>query len=434
MIRTLSKFPLFALFLIFLLSACKTTEEFTGYSYDPEGVTETFDREINHQNHRTIGFLSDGVWITNEFRGARANDVVRVARHHYKITIHPEISPINNSPWYGFRVWADDTTEVKLELEYTNGRQRYTPRFSRDDGRSWVKADSTMYRVVPETRNGIINLTLGPEKLWISAQEVFTTVQFREWAEKLSLKPFVQTSVIGNSHQGRPVTMIKMSEQSTEPVKGVVLIYGRQHPPEIPGYMVSLGFMETLAADTPLARKFRSYFDVWAFPMMNPDGADNGHWRTNAAGVDLNRDWQHFNQPETAAVRRAIMPLKKRADRKVFYGIDFHSTGRNIFYPILKEIDTFPLHFTYRWAERIQKEVPEIDLGVQAFDIVSPIAKNWTHKTFGVDAVTFEVWDNQPREELHNYAVRSAEIFMEMMIEEFEKAMKQEEMSSDRSR
>jgi hypothetical protein len=46
-----------------------------------------------------------------------------------------------------------------------------------------------------------------------------------------------------------------------------------------------------------------------------------------------------------------------------------------------------------------------------------------------VDAVTFEVWDNQPRSELHNYAVRSAEIFMELMIEEFEKA--KEELISD---
>lgn len=421
--RLTYKYPFFVILLLILLQACKTTEEFTGYSYDPEGVTETFDREINHQNQRTIGFQSDGVWISNEFRGARANDVERIAQYHYRIHIHPEISPINNSPWFGFRAWSDEPADVKLELVYQNGRQRYIPRLSTDGGISWLEADSTIFSRNNENQSGELKLSLNNEPVWVSAQEVFTTREFAEWSSELAQKPFVQKSVVGSSHQGRPISMIKLSEQSREPVKGVVLIYGRQHPPEIPGYMVSLGFMETLAADTPLARQFRQYFDVWAFPMMNPDGADNGHWRTNAAGVDLNRDWQHFNQPETAAVRRALLPLKKRSDRKVFYGIDFHSTGRNIFYPILKEIDTFPLHFTYRWAERIQDELPEIDLGVQAFDIVSPIAKNWTHKTFGVDAVTFEVWDNQPRAELHNYAVRSAEIFMELMIEEFEKAM-----------
>jgi cytosolic carboxypeptidase protein 6 len=331
--KLIFKFPIYALLLFLLLPACKTTEEFTGYSYDPEGVTETYDREIDHQNQRTIGFLRDGVWITNEFRGARASDVERIAQYHYRIHIHPEISPINNSPWFGFRAWSDEPADVKLELVYRNGRQRYIPKLSTDGGISWSEADSTIFTRNSQNQSGELKLSLNNEPVWISAQEVFTTREFAEWSSGLAQKPFVQKSVVGSSHQGRPVTMIKMTEQSSEPVKGVVLIYGRQHPPEIPGYMVSLGFMETLAGDTPLARKFRQYFDVWAFPMMNPDGADNGHWRTNAAGVDLNRDWQHFNQPETAAVRRALLPLKKRADRKVFYGIDFHSTGRNLFLP-----------------------------------------------------------------------------------------------------
>ena len=32
-------------------------------------------------------------------------------------------------------------------------------------------------------------------------------------------------------------------------------------------------------------------FRVLAFPLMNPDGVDLGHWRHNAGGIDLNRDW-----------------------------------------------------------------------------------------------------------------------------------------------
>jgi hypothetical protein len=31
----------------------------------------------------------------------------------------------------------------------------------------------------------------------------------------------------------------------------------------------------------------------------NPDGVDKGHWRLNDGGVDLNRDWGPFTQPET---------------------------------------------------------------------------------------------------------------------------------------
>jgi cytosolic carboxypeptidase protein 6 len=154
--------------------------------------------------------------------------------------------------------------------------------------------------------------------------------------------------------------------------------------------------------------------------MMNPDGADNGHWRTNAAGVDLNRDWNYFRQPETAAVQKTLLPLKEKPNRKVFYAIDLHSTGRTLFYPIIKEIQTFPLHFTYRWADEIKAALPEVDLDVEPFDVVSPIAKNWTFKTFGADAVTFEVWDEMPRDQVRQLGVRSAELFMKLMIEEYQ--------------
>lgn len=424
MLTPRSSFIFITLIAVLYLSACKSSEEFTGYSYDPEGVTETTDREIDRQNKRTIGFMEDGVWITNEFTGSRVNDVVRVAPYHYQLQINPEISPINNSPWYGFRVWADDSTKVTLELSYTDGRHRYRPDISSDNGETWQKADSTTYQRDPDTRNGMITLNIGPDPVWVSAHAPQTTREFSQWSDQLALKPFVQRSVVGTTHQGRPVYQLKLSEHSEEPVKGVILIYGRQHPPEVPGYLTGLTFIEELASDSDLAKQFRQYFDVWTYPLMNPDGADSGHWRTNAAGVDLNRDWQYFNQPETDAVRRSALPLLKRDDRKVFYGIDFHSTGETVFYPILKEIDTFPHLFTYRWLDRIKAQLPETEINVEPFPTDSPIAKNWTYKTFGVDAVTYEVWDELPGEQLEELGKESAIIFMEMMIAEFEKEMK----------
>jgi cytosolic carboxypeptidase protein 6 len=424
MLTPRSSFIFITFIAVLYLSACKSSEEFTGYSYDPEGVTETTDREIDHQNKRTIGFMEDGVWITNEFKGSRVNDVVRVAPFHYQLQINPEISPINNSPWYGFRVWADDSTKVTLELSYTDGRHRYRPDISSDNGKTWQKADSTIYQRDPDTRNGLITLNIGPDQVWISAHAPQTTREFRQWSDQLALRPFVQRSVAGTTHQGRPVYQLKLSEHSDEPVKGVILIYGRQHPPEIPGYLTGLTFIEELASDSDLAKQFRQYFDVWTYPLMNPDGADNGHWRTNAAGVDLNRDWQYFNQPETDAIRRSALPLLKRDDRKVFYAIDFHSTGQTVFYPILEEIDTFPHLFTYRWLDRIKSQLPETEVNVEPFPTDSPIAKNWTYKTFGVDAVTYEVWDELPGDQLEELGKESAIIFMEMMMAEFEKEMK----------
>jgi len=401
------------------VSACSTSEEFTGYSYDPEGVTETHDREINSQHKRTIGFSDDGVWISNEINGARASDVYRLDKYHYKVVIEPEISPINNSAWYGFQVWSDEPADIKIELEYQEGRQRYFPVISSDGGGTWQKINSDHFNRDSESGNGIITLKLTDKPVLISAQEIFAAGHLQEWLEKMSGYSHIRVDTVGSSHLGRPLQQLTISDSSGISPKGVLIVYNRQHPPEVPGYKTGLRFLEELASDSDMAREFRNYFEVWAFPMLNPDGVDKGHWRTNAAGVDLNRDWEHFRQPETQAVRRALLPLKNSAEKRVFYAIDFHSTGENVFYPINRDIETFPNQFTYRWAQELDRRLPELNLRVEPFDVTSPIAKNWSYKTFGVDAVTFEVWDELPRDKLQQLSTISAEIFMEMMIKEY---------------
>lgn len=411
------KYILYSTVIFLFISSCTGTG-FTGFSYDPEGVEDTSDRETFPQYYRTIGFSADGVWFSNEFNGSRMNDVYRIGEHHYRVVIDPENKPINNSPWYGFRVWSDQPAEITVELEYPESRQRYYPKLS-TDGFRWSPIDSSRYENRGADRLGILNLSVTSDTLWVSAQEIHTTTSFSEWLDKLKEKSFVSSQSVGYSHRGRPVKLVKISESSPEEQKGVVILYGRQHPPEVPGYIVNLLFMEALAGDTEIAKRFRQYFDVWAFPMMNPDGADEGHWRHNAAGIDLNRDWQAFNQPETRAVRDALLPLNKRENRRVFYAIDFHSTSSNIFYPIERSYNTFPRHFTYTWADLVIKEIPELDLQVLPYDTSSPIAKNWTYKTFGADAVTFEVNDEIDRELMQTFARRSAEIFMEEMIERY---------------
>lgn len=413
---------LFLFFILLLLfSACRSSEPglFEGYDYDPEGVTETHDRKITHQHKRTVVFLSDGIWISNEFEGARVSDVYKIEPFRYRIEITPEITPINNSPWYAFKIWGDHPADVEIELFYEAGRQRYIPKISRDNRVTWSVASENEYVHDRSSNIGRLNLSVTEEKTYIAAQELFTSEHFDNWLFQITKNPFAESHTIGYSHENRELKKLLISETDGASERGVIIIYGRQHPPEIPGYKLSLFFLETLAGNSDLAKEFRHYFDIWAFPFINPDGVDNGHWRSNAAGVDLNRDWNYFRQPETAAIRNRLMDLLEIQDRKVFYGIDFHSTGRNIFYPIRSSNPAITDRFTYRWAEKIRTEIPELSLGIRSFDPESPIAKNWTYKTFNADAVTFEVWDEIPRNQLELFGVRSAEIFMEMMLNEY---------------
>ena len=404
------------------LTSCSSSEKFSGFSYDPEGSAITTDKPINPQYERTIGISADGVWLTNEFPGARMNDFYKVNDTLYQVVLKPENHPVNNSPWYSFKIWADTAQTINLRLSYENGEHRYFPEISRD-GTVWSSIDSTFFQSDTAKGTATLELSLTPEPLWVSAQELLTVDDYTVWFDSLSQKPFIKQDTAGFSHQGRPVKSLLINENlNTETPHGVLLITGRLHPPEVTGGMACLIFLEELASDTELARKFRKKFEVLAYPLANPDGVQNGHWRHNAAGVDLNRDWIAFNQPETQAIRDDILEhTKSDSLKKVFYGIDFHSTNENIFYPINREIKTFPEDFTYHWVDSLQATFPELEFAVEPFDTSSPITKNWIYRTFGADAVTYEVDDGANREQLKAIAQTSARLVMKNLLNEIEK-------------
>ena len=72
-------------------------------------------------------------------------------------------------------------------------------------------------------------------------------------------------------------------------------------------------------------RKFRTQFNIYAFPLLNPDGADMGMWRHNANGKDLNRDWVEFSQPETQTVRD-YLDGKVDDGKNIQFAVDFHTS------------------------------------------------------------------------------------------------------------
>lgn len=414
---------LWGVFLVFVLLnvSCSSSEKFSGFSYDPEGATVTTDKEITPQHERTIGISTDGVWLSNEFAGARMNDFYKLKDSLYQVVLEPENYPINNSPWYAFKVWSDTAKTVSLKLVYRKGEHRYYPEISRD-GKNWSPIDSASYRQDTLQGTATLRLDLSEEPLWISAQEVLTVDDYAAWADSLSKKPFVWQDTAGYSHQERPVKKLVINElEDPNKPHGVLLITGRLHPPEVTGALANLYFLDELALNTETAKAFRSKFEVVAYPLANPDGVQNGHWRHNAAGVDLNRDWIAFNQPETRAIRDDILQhVGSDSLKKVYYGIDFHSTNENIFYPINREINTFPEDFTYIWVDALQEAFPDTEFAVEPFDTSSPITKNWIYRTFGADAVTYEVNDSENREKIEAIARTSARLVMKNLLEEME--------------
>lgn len=401
---------------LFLIAvSCSTSNKFNGFSYDPEGSTVTTDKQVQPQHKRTIGINSEQIWLSNEFAGARMNDFYKVSDSLYRVVIKPEIVPVNDSPWYSFKIWSDTARSINLQLTYQHGEHRYIPELSHD-GRHWETIDSTNYE--PDSLDGTatLHLDINKDTLWVSAQELFTNKTFTHWADSLALKPSVSLDTVGYSHERRPIVKMHIGDKDGPKKRGILIITGRLHPPEVTGQLACTFFIDELTADTPLAKRFRTQFEVWAYPFANPDGVQDGHWRTNGAGVDLNRDWQHFHQPETFYIKNDLLKLKDDSLRKVYYGMDFHSTNENVFYPINKDIVTFPNNFTYAWIDSLEHEFPNYPIEVEPFDTSSPITKNWIYHTFGADAVTYEVNDTVNRDSMQAVAKENARIIMRQLL------------------
>lgn len=411
------KYHVLFLFIPFVIVSCKSTENFTGFSYDPPNVTDTSGRDIEFQKKRVIGAGNPKVWVSNEFEGARMNDFYAKNDSTFEVFISPENAPINNSPWYAFKIWSDAPQIINLRLNYDNARHRYTPKLelSNDGITSKTQLDSIF---VDSLGVATFQIQVNENPKTISAQFLSLISDFPKWESEMLSKPFIAKKIAGYSNLGNPISQLTIDETSVEQ-KGVLAILGRQHPPETTGFLASLYFVEALTDSSELAQEFRDHFIVEVFPIINPDGVKNGHWRHNARGIDLNRDWENFNQPETRVVRDALSPMLNEKNKQLYYALDFHSTNENIFYPINEEVKTFPDNLSQRWYEIVVADNPDIKIVSEEFDTSSPIAKNWFFKTFGSDALTFEVDDAMTNEQIKNYAQSSAKSLMQLLINEW---------------
>lgn len=98
-----------------------------------------------------------------------------------------------------------------------------------------------------------------------------------------------------------------------------VWLYARQHPGESMTEWWMEGALDWLTSDA--AAPLLKAATVHVVPNMNPDGTRRGHLRTNAAGVNLNREW---HAPTAERSPEVLCVLNAMDETGVAFAIDVH--------------------------------------------------------------------------------------------------------------
>lgn len=351
--------------------------------------------------------------VVDDFSGARRGTCTVLSPNRVRIEIRSEDERVRNpSPWYAFKLVPTQAGRARVVLDYGVWKHRYWPKIS-SNGRQWQPLEASLIRDDADARTVELLIPLDDKEVWIAAQEVLTPGTYDCWNDIVVKKTGATLSVLGHSAAGRPIHLL----DSGGDARHVVLLTGRQHPPEVSGVYAFAAFTATLLGDSPLAQRFREQFRVLAIPLLNPDGVAAGHWRHSLGAVDLNRDWGPFTQPETRLVAGLLDTLD--ADGSELLGfIDFHSTNRNVFYTQTDDEGSRLPGFEATWLERARPRIENYPYDRSA-KLTSDQAngKNYMFKRYGVPSLTYEVGDETPRPAAAAAAVVFAEEFMQLMLE-----------------
>jgi cytosolic carboxypeptidase protein 6 len=350
-----------------------------------------------------------GMSVEAAFPSAGRHDCVIAADGAVVVSVDHEpaiVEGINPSPWFAFRIRSEESRPVTAILDYTDYKHRYAPHVS-TDGVSWAKLGADRVLLNEDGTRARLELDVPRGVLWVAGQPLSPARDNIEWTRReLGGKGFTEQRY-GASLEGEPL----IGFVGGGGIDAIVALT-RQHPPETTGQEAFRGFVDRLTSRMDdKANLFRARHRIILAPMPNPDGVDGGHWRLNAGGVDLNRDWGAFSQPETKALSEWIKA--QAGTRRVVSMMDFHSTDRTVIYAPPLDAASPSIGFLPALEQRFEADLKAPPEWSYSHNANGGTSKGWALEQLKAPGITVELWDQIPPADARALGASAADALIE---------------------
>jgi len=258
--------------------------------------------------------------ISSSFDGGNIQIVEASDPDNIRLTIRRDTQS-HFYQWFYFRIVAPSGTDLTLHIEnaaqaaYPGGSENYQAVQSHDLI-SWT-------RIPTRYEKGVLTLSAnaGNGSVYLAYFAPYTEDRHRGLIARASQIPGAHIYVLGQTLDGRDLDLISFASASSDE-RPQFWLTARQHPGETMAEWWMEGFLERLACRTDeQVRQLLESVGLHIVPNMNPDGSARGHLRTNAAGVNLNREWQSPSPDKSPEV---YLVLEKMRQTGLDFALDVH--------------------------------------------------------------------------------------------------------------